>query len=67
MIKELGDAGYKAVVMPIEVGARGFVGSSVHDLLTKLTICGNKITKAQELLAKIVKISSRWVWNTRKG
>ena len=44
------NAGYKAVVMPVEVGARGFVGSSVYDLLTKLSICGNKRTK---LLAEI--------------
>ncbi|KAK3785053.1 hypothetical protein RRG08_038005 [Elysia crispata] len=27
--KELEDAGYRAVVMPIEVGARGFIGSSI--------------------------------------
>ena len=46
LTKELENAGYKAVVMPIEVGARGFVGSSVYDLLTKLLICGNKRTKA---------------------
>ncbi|KAK3706431.1 hypothetical protein RRG08_047999 [Elysia crispata] len=34
LTKELENAGYKAVVMPVEVGARGFVGSSVYDLLT---------------------------------
>ena len=28
LTKELENAGYKAVVMPVEVGARGFVGSS---------------------------------------
>ena len=41
LTKELRDAGYKIVVMPKEVGARGFIGSSVYDLLTKLSICGN--------------------------
>ena len=51
--KELEDAGYKAVVMPVEAGARGFVGSSVYDLLTKLSICGNKRTKARKFLAEI--------------
>ena len=53
LTKELRDAGYKAVVMPVEVGARGFIGSSVYDLLTKLSICGNKRTKALKLLAEI--------------
>ena len=38
LTKELENADYKAVVMPVEVGARGFVGSSVYDLLTKLSI-----------------------------
>ena len=53
LTKELENAGYKAVVMPVEVGAKGFVGSSVYDLLTKLSICGNKRTKALKLLAEI--------------
>ena len=34
--KELDDTGYKANEMPVEVGARGFIWSSVYDLLTKL-------------------------------
>ena len=53
LTKELENAGYKAVVMPVEVGARGFIGSSVYGLLTKLSICGNKSTKALKLLAEI--------------
>ena len=32
LTKELEDAGYKSVV-PVEVGAKDFIGSSVHDLL----------------------------------
>ena len=53
LTKELGDATTKAVVMLVEVGARGFIGSSVYDLLTKLSICGNIRTKAFKLLIKI--------------
>ena len=53
LTEELENAGYKAVVMPVEVGARGFLGSSVYDLLTKLSICGNKRTKALKSLAEI--------------
>ena len=45
LTKELRNADYRAVVMPVEVGARGFIGSSVYDLITKLSICGNKRKK----------------------
>ena len=65
LTKELRDAGYKAVVMPVEVGARGFIGSSAYDLLTKLSICGKKRTKALKLLAEIAENSSRWIWSRR--
>ena len=46
LTKELENASYKAVVMPVEVFVRGFEGSSVYNLLTKLSISGNKRTKA---------------------
>ena len=51
--------------MPVEVGAREFIGSSVYDLLTKLSIYGNKRTKALKLLAEIAENSSRWIWSRR--
>ena len=51
--------------MIVEVGARGFEGFSVYDLLTKLSICGNKITKAQKLLAETAENSSRCIWSRR--
>ena len=65
LTKELENAGYKAMVMPVEVGARGFIGSSVFDFLTKLSICGNKKTKALKLLAEKAENSSRWIWSRR--
>ena len=46
LTKELENTDYKVVVMPVEIGPRGFVGSSVYDLLTKFSICGNKRTEA---------------------
>ena len=45
LTKELRNASYRAVVMQVEVGAREFMGKSVNDLLTKLSICGNKRKK----------------------
>ncbi|RUS89993.1 hypothetical protein EGW08_002260 [Elysia chlorotica] len=41
--EELRDAGYK-FVMPVEIGARGFVGSTAYDPLTELSMCDNKRT-----------------------
>ena len=53
LITEL-DAGYKPVVMPVEIGVIGFLGSSVYNLMTKLSICDNKRTKTLKVLAVMV-------------
>ena len=53
LTKELRNAGYKAFVMPDEVGSRAFIGSSVYNLLTRLSTYGNKRTKALKLRAEI--------------
>ncbi|GFN92196.1 reverse transcriptase [Plakobranchus ocellatus] len=59
LTKELKRDGYKAKVMPVEIGARGFVGSSAYGLLSKLSIGGNKRT------AETAENSSRWIWSRR--
>ncbi|GFO10133.1 reverse transcriptase [Plakobranchus ocellatus] len=63
--KELKKDGYEAKVMPVEIGARGFVGSSAYGILSKLSIGGNKRTKALRLLAETAENSSRWKWSRR--
>ncbi|GFO03459.1 polyprotein [Plakobranchus ocellatus] len=63
--KELKNDGYKAKVMPVEIGARGFVGSSAYGLLSKLSIGGNKRTKALRLLAETAENSSCWIWSRK--
>ncbi|GFN88527.1 reverse transcriptase [Plakobranchus ocellatus] len=65
LTKELKKDGYEARVMPVGIGARGFVGSSAYGLLSKLSICGNKRTKALRPLAETAENSSRWIWNRR--
>ncbi|GFO39374.1 reverse transcriptase [Plakobranchus ocellatus] len=65
LTKELKKDGYEAKVMPVEIGARGFVGSSAYGLLSKLSIYGNKRTKALRLLAETAENSSRWIWSRR--
>ncbi|GFR94320.1 reverse transcriptase [Elysia marginata] len=61
LTKELEESGYRAKIMSIEIGARGFVGSSAYDLLSKLSNSGNKRTKALKLQAKTAENSSRWI------
>ncbi|GFN77648.1 polyprotein [Plakobranchus ocellatus] len=65
LTKEVKTNGYEAKVMPVEIGARGFVGSSAYRLLSKLSICGNKRTKVIRLLAETAENSSRWIWSRR--
>ncbi|GFO24216.1 polyprotein [Plakobranchus ocellatus] len=67
LTKELKKDGYEAKVMPVEIGARGFVGSSAYGLLflSKLSIGGNRRTKALRLLAETADNSSRWIWSRR--
>ncbi|GFO11403.1 reverse transcriptase [Plakobranchus ocellatus] len=65
LTKELKKDGYEARVMPVEIGARGFVGSSAYGLLSKLSIGGNKRTKALRLLAETAENISRWIWSRR--
>ncbi|GFO03166.1 polyprotein [Plakobranchus ocellatus] len=52
LTKQLKKDGDEAKVMPVEIGTRGFVGSSAYGLLSKLSICGNKRAKALRLLAE---------------
>ena len=65
LVRELRDAGYRAVVMPFEAGGKGFIGSSVYYFLTKISICGNERTKALKLLAETAENSFRWRWRRR--
>ncbi|GFN94354.1 reverse transcriptase [Plakobranchus ocellatus] len=62
LTKELKKDGYEAKVMPVDIDARGLVGSSAYGLLSKLSIGGNKRTKALRLLAETAEKSSHWIW-----
>ncbi|GFR87724.1 polyprotein [Elysia marginata] len=65
LTKEPEESGYRAKMMPIEIGARGFAGSSAYDRLSKLSISGNKRTEALKLLAETAENSNRWIWCSR--
>ena len=65
LTKELEKDGYCARILPVEIGARGFIGTSAYNLLTKLAITGSKRTKALKTLAETAEASSRWIWTRR--
>ncbi|GFN82189.1 polyprotein [Plakobranchus ocellatus] len=65
LTKELKKDGYEAKVIHVEIGARGFVGSSAYGILSKLSIGGNKRTKSLRLQAETAENSSRWIWSRR--
>ncbi|GFO06783.1 polyprotein [Plakobranchus ocellatus] len=66
LIKELEKAGYKSQILPIEVVARGFVGTPAYNPLSKLSINDQRRIKALKVQAETVETSSRWIWGRRK-
>ncbi|GFS18672.1 reverse transcriptase [Elysia marginata] len=65
LTRELVENGYRAKIMPIDIGTKGFVGSSAYNLLSKLLINVYKQTKALKLLAETAEKSFCWIWSRR--
>ncbi len=57
------DAGWHAFTYPVEVGCRGFSGTSTQWLLKSLCVRGTKLSRALEDLAEK---GSFWLWLQRK-
>ncbi|KAL2099527.1 hypothetical protein ACEWY4_003921 [Coilia grayii] len=60
------EAGWKAVTCPIEVGCRGFVGSSTVRLLRDIGCTGAGCRKASKGLAEEAEKGSFWLWLRRR-
>ncbi|GFR87940.1 reverse transcriptase [Elysia marginata] len=52
LVKELEGSGYRAKIMPLEIGARGFAGSLAFDLLSKLSISGKQTNQSLETASR---------------
>lgn len=63
---ECREAGWKAVICPVEVGCRGFVGSSTARLLRDMGCTGARHRKAMKELAEEAEKGSFWLWLRRK-
>lgn len=59
-------AGWRAVTYPVEVGCRGYTGTSTQWLLRSLGITGSKLRKALKDLAEEAEQGSFWLWPRRK-
>ncbi|XP_039516167.1 receptor-type tyrosine-protein phosphatase beta-like [Pimephales promelas] len=60
------EAGWKATTWPVEVGCRGFVGSSTVRLLREMGCTGAGCRKAIKELAEEAERGSFWLWLRRK-
>ncbi|KAJ8350642.1 hypothetical protein SKAU_G00257720 [Synaphobranchus kaupii] len=63
---ECREAGWKATICPVEVGCRGFVGSSASRLLRDLGCTGAGHRRASKELAEEAEKGSFWLWLRRK-
>ena len=59
------DNGWKAMVFPIEVGCRGFVGTSLVNTLSKLGIRGKAKKEVIKKAGEAAEKASNWLWIKR--
>lgn len=59
-------AGWRAYTYPVEVGCRGFTGTSIQRFLKTLGIRGNKLERVLKELAEEAEQGSFWLWLRRK-
>ena len=65
LAKSLREDGFKTKVFAIEVGARGFIGSSAYSLMKQLSISGKSMTRTLKAMAEAAEKSSSWIWSRR--
>lgn len=58
--------GWNAKVWPVEVGCRGFVGSSTIRLLKELGIHGQALRQTVRAVSQAAERGSQWIWIKRK-
>ena len=63
--KDLTRQGYKTKIFAVEVGARGFAGTSVYELLRYLNVSSKTRNKAMKALSETAEKSSHWIWVRR--
>ncbi|XP_060789308.1 uncharacterized protein LOC132894068 [Neoarius graeffei] len=65
-VAECREAGWSTTIYPVEVGCRGFIGTSIQHLLRKIGVTGTKLKRASRELAEEAERASFWLWLRRK-
>ena len=65
LANNLKTAGFKAKVIAVEIGARGFIGKSAYSLMKQLSVPSRKRTRALKALAEAAEKASSWIWARR--
>ena len=58
--------GWRTMLLPVEVGCRGFVATSRTRLLETLGVRGQAFRQAVKSLSEAAEQSSNWLWLKRK-
>ncbi|KAK7912697.1 hypothetical protein WMY93_012908 [Mugilogobius chulae] len=59
-------AGWRAYTFPVEVGCRGYTGSSTQRFLKTIGVNGPHLRKALKDMAEEAEQGSFWIWLRRK-
>ena len=66
LVAECRESGWHARTYPVEVGVRGFVGSSTSRLLRDVGLRGARLSKATKELSEEAEKASHWLWLRRR-
>src|SRR4029434_3503076 len=66
LVAECRESGWSTRLFPVEVGTRGFVGSSMTRLLKELGLRGRKLHKATREMSEKAERASFWLWLRRR-
>ena len=66
LIAECREVGWTANIFPVEVGCRGFIGTSIQRLLRRMGVTGPKLKRAARDLAEEAERASFWLWLRRR-
>ena len=66
LVAECRESGWSARTYPVEVGVRGFVGSSTSRLLKDVGLRGARLSKATKELSEEAEKARHWLWLRRR-
>ena len=65
LVEELEAAGWQVEYFPVEVGCRGFVGTSIRRWLSRAGFGPRKASNLVKSLQETAEKASHWIWNKR--